>query len=551
MSARVRRYGVAVLAVVLMVVVAASQKQAEPPRHLLRITLGLKDKQPGDWSGQVAIADGEVTALTGWRFEEKDAVEGVKGWKCRTHKNIAPGERFPIATPSGKVEAPQTPWPNGVTLTVRGEAPTLTITLKAGEVKFKAGDILLGEAKMFLDDQVRVERLPATSVLRPAAPPRAENPVQDDYPAFWVRYKTGKHYLAWVAYRQQQDRVLLAERDGPDGAWSEPKEVARPGDHFRVALASTHGDTLWIVWASQREHNWNLFARSYRDGKLGDEIRLTNDAGPDIWHTMTTDQRGRAWLVWQGFHDGQADIFARCADGDGWHEPIRVSTAKANDWNPVVAPDTKSDRVWVGWDTYETGDYGIRVRSLSGGPAPKLGDVLCPDPSPVFQAHPSLACDREGRLWVAWDQSGPQWGKDAGHLVRENAGTRLYHDRRLRVACLVEGKWREPEADLTQALPSDLRTFSELPSLQGDTEGRMWLAFRHRTCRNPRVDDWGRAAAGTCTPRPSSATAGRPPSRCRRRPAAMTCDCHLSAIRKAAFTSPTPATIAVGTRPAP
>jgi hypothetical protein len=491
MSACVRRYAAAAVAVVLMIAVAASQKQAESPRHVFRITLGLKDKKPTDWSGKVEISRGEIASIAGWRFEEKDAVDGVQGWKCRTHNLIAPGERFPIAPSSGKAApTPEQPWPNGVTLSVRGESPTVTVTLQAGEIKFQAEKTLLGEAKMYLDGQVRVERLPATSVVRPAAGPKAENPVQDDYPAFWVRYKTGKQYLAWVAYRQQKDRVLLVERDGPDGVWSEPKEVAGPGDHFRVALASTHGDTLWIVWASQRKHNWDLFARPYQGGNLGDEVRLTDDAGPDIWHTMTTDQRGRAWLVWQAFRSGQADIFARCVDGDGWHEPVRVSTSKANDWNPVVAADPKSDRVWVGWDTYETGDYGIRIRSLSGGPEPKLGDILCPDKSPVFQAHPSLACDRDGRLWVAWDGSGPQWGKDTGHQVRENAGTRLYHDRRLRLACFAEGQWREPEADLMEALLPDLRTFSELPCLQGDTEGRMWLAFRHRTCRMPRVDDW-------------------------------------------------------------
>jgi hypothetical protein len=492
MFAHYRRYLVALLAIVLMVVVTASQKQDQPPRHLFRITFGFKDKKAIDWSGKVEIAGGEITSITGWRFEEKDSVDGVRGWKCRTHENIPPGERFPLEDAAGQRRpVPRQPWTNGVTLAVRGEAPALTIALPTGEIKFNSDEISLGEPKMYLNDQVRIERLPQTSVLRPAAAPKAQNPVQDDYPAFWVRYKTGKQYLAWVAYRQERDRVLLVERDGADGAWSEPKEVAGPGDHFRVALASTHGDTLWIVWASQREHNWDLFARPYQNGQLGKEIRLTEDADPDIWHCMTTDQRGRAWLVWQGFRDGQADIFARCVDGDGWHEAIRVSTAGANDWNPVVAADPKSDRVWVGWDTYESGDYGLRVRSLSGGPAPKLGDIFCPDASPVFQAHPSLACDRAGRLWVAWDQSGPQWGKDAGHQVRDNAGTRLYHDRRLRVASLVEGKWQEPEADLLQALPPELRTFSELPCLQGDTEGRMWLAFRHRTCQVPREDDWG------------------------------------------------------------
>ena len=229
---------------------------------------------------------------------------------------------------------PEEPWPNGVVLTVRGAAPTVTLTLPAGEVKFTAGDVPLGEPKTFLDGQVRVERLPATSVLRPPADPKADAPVQDDYPAFWVRYKTGKQYLAWVAYQKEKDRVLLAERDGPDGDWSEPVEVAGPGDHFRVALASTHDDTLWVVWASQRDHNWDLYGRPYKDGKLGDEVRLTDDAGPDIWHRMTTDQRGRAWLVWQGFRDGQFDIFARCADGDGWHDAVRVSDGQGRRLEP-------------------------------------------------------------------------------------------------------------------------------------------------------------------------------------------------------------------------
>src|SRR5207248_2337818 len=161
------------------------------------------------------------------------------------------------------------------------------------------------------------------------------------------------------------------------------------GQHFRVALASTHDDTLWVVWSSQRNSNWDLYARAYQDGKFGKEIRLTDAPGPDIWHRMTTDRKGRAWLVWQGFRDGRSDIFARCADGDGWHDPVKVSTSKANDWDPCIAADSKEDRVWVGWDTYEGENYGIRIRSLSGGPQPELGKVMIPEEMPLFSAHVS------------------------------------------------------------------------------------------------------------------------------------------------------------------
>jgi hypothetical protein len=486
---RHRRLAGALLAIFVMIA-AAAMHQNQPPLHHFRIILGLKDREPTDWSGQLAIDGGEVTHLAGWRFEDKDAVQGTTSWKCRTHNSIARDQRYPIVPASGQAREPAVePWPNGLTLTVRGAAPRVTLSLPKGEVKFEAKDLLLGDRKSFLDGQVYIERLPQTTILRPM-PPKGVEAVQDDYPAFWVRYKTGKHYLAWVAYVEEKDRVLLVERDGGDGKWSEPMEVAGPGDHFRVALASTHDDTLWVVWSSQRDGNWDLYGRPYKDGRLGPEIRLTNDPGPDIWHRMTTDRRGRAWLVWQGFRSGQSDIFARCADADGWHEPVQVSTGKANHWDPAITSDSKEDRVWVGWDSYETGSYGIRVRSLSGGPKPALGDVLIPEETPLFGTHASLACDREGRLWVAWDESGQQWGKDTGYLYRDSPGTLPYAWRRIRIKCLVEGRWLEPAASFDSMLPADMKAFNELPQLQDDGAGRMWLAFRHRTSRRPRVDGW-------------------------------------------------------------
>jgi hypothetical protein len=102
MAAPVRRCTIAAVVVVLMIAVAASQKRTEPPRQVFRITLGLKDQQPTDWSGQVAISGGEVVDIAGWRFEEKDAVDGVNGWRCRTRNYIAPGGHFPLTLANGR-----------------------------------------------------------------------------------------------------------------------------------------------------------------------------------------------------------------------------------------------------------------------------------------------------------------------------------------------------------------------------------------------------------------------------------------------------------------
>lgn len=476
-----------------MIAVATKARQAPPTTaHTFRIVLGLSDKTPTDWGGAVAVQNGVIDKLTGWRFEGKDKLDGRTSWTCRTQDHIAPEARNPLQPATGKAPpAAETPWPKGIVFTVNGESPLVTVRLPLGEVRFAASDVALGEPKRFLDGRVSVERLPNFHRLRSPAPPNEIDAVQDDYPAFWVRYRTGKHYLAWIAYQREKDRVMLSERNGPTGEWSEPTVVADAGDHFRVALANLHDDTIWIVWSSQREGKWNLFGRPYKDGKLGDEVQVSNTTGPNIWHRMTTDRNGRAWVVWQGFHNGQSDIFARCVDDKGWHEVIAVSTSGANDWNPTIAGDARDDRVWIAWDTYETGNYSIRVRHLTGGPKPKLSEIMNPQETPRFAAHASLACDRAGNVWLAWDESGANWGKDSGYLYTKNAGTKLYASRQIRVKCYSNGCWLAPAGgDIARMMPAELREFNELPQLQEDSDGRIWLAFRNRVCRRPRVDGW-------------------------------------------------------------
>src|SRR5262249_22979314 len=179
------RLACAAFALLVMVAVAALRLQSEPLEHTFRVTLGLLDKEPSDWSGRVTVAEGEAISLAGWRFEEKDNVDGTTAWQCRTHEYIVPDKRYPLQPAPGQPkppEPPREPWPNGVTLTVRGEKPAVTLTLSKGEVKFQAAELRLGEPKTFLDGQVRVERLPATQVLRGPAPANAVDPVQDDYP---------------------------------------------------------------------------------------------------------------------------------------------------------------------------------------------------------------------------------------------------------------------------------------------------------------------------------------------------------------------------------
>ena len=99
---------------------------------------------------------------------------------------------------------------------------------------------------------------------------------------------------------------------------------------------------------------------------------------------------------------------------------------------PVVTADSKG-RVYVGWDSYDRGNYDVMMRSFADG---KWSSVVPVADTPMFEAHLSLLCDKDDRLWAAWNESGVQWGKDTGYGIQKQ-GTRLYESRSIAAVVAV------------------------------------------------------------------------------------------------------------------
>src|SRR5947209_15854517 len=135
-------------------------------------------------------------------------------------------------------------------------------------------------------------------------------------------------------------------------------------------------------------------------------------------------------------------------------------------------PDAAADsagNLYVAWDSYRTGNYDIFLRRI--GSDGSLGPIEQVTKSPRFQAHASLAVDRNDRVWLAWDESGANWGKD---YARDDTwrGTVLYADRRPRVVVLQDGKWWQT-ADPATAMPRRFNRYVETPKLVSDSARRI------------------------------------------------------------------------------
>lgn len=483
----------------------------------VRIVFGTDDKEPTDWSGKI-VGPADLLdriELETWRFAtgQGDAIQpNQRSWKVQTRLGIAPLERLPVQVPGQQASpAKQIPWPVGVTVIGRGPEPDrLAVETAQGNFEINVRNLRWGVATKPAAG-VRSER---------KVPPLAvgnrtdkEN-VHDDFPTL-LGMRNGDLRLAWISFGGKDDRILAANWES--GGWTAPSQISpfgRPrnpaepefsGDHGTVTLAEDQTNSPWAIWSEQIRGRWGI--RALRQGREAHTIRsITNfEEGPKIHPASASCSDGSLVVAWQGFREGQSDIFLSRyfwefagsetqAKESG--RTLQVSSSPTNDWMPAVAVDS-TGLIHLAWDSYDAGDYDLVHRSvrvvdgnLDPSPVRKLAST------PLAEMNASIACDTRGRVWVAYDEGTAAWGKDYGFWAwfeKWPQGTRLYEQRRFRVQVLDGERLMEP-TDPFASLPTEFQEFSEQPIVRIDRHDRPWVFFRHRTAKNPREDGW--AAGG-------------------------------------------------------
>jgi hypothetical protein len=468
--------------------------------------MGLTDPEPRSWDGSVQASAGEVIALQSWRPRGVDKIDGTK-WSLATTQGAK--FRYRNWEPEPSTPVPDYVYVPGLFMTVEGGPDTrLTLNTNQGAVSFRWGDVPVGQRKLFLNGAVSVER--AVS---------AESVSGDGHEAGFADIAgdgKGGYWVAWVGYKDWSNRVSVRHFDG--SSWSEPQELTGAADVYLVRLAADGRGGVWAVWSDQKEGNFDLWARRYDGQSWSAAERMTAALGPDIHQALATDAQGGVWLAWQGFRNEQSEILARRWDGSSWTGEEVISVSDKDDWNPSVTT-CPGGGVWIAWDTYDKGDYDVLMRGRQG--EERFGELVTVAATPRYEAYPSIACDAEGRVWAAWNESDMQWGKDTGFLLRRQA-TQLYSSRWIRTGVYGNGEWRRPLAEFEASLPEDLRGFNDYPRVQIDGKGRVWMLFRHRFLRQREVPPMAashRAAwetfatafdgRGWTTPTPLPSTQGR------------------------------------------
>jgi hypothetical protein len=455
----------------------------------LEIRLGFGDAKPSTWDGEIQVSEGRVSEIKISGGAPKPSVDG---------------RRFKAGSVQGTQRIV------GPILQVTLDAPrTATLTLKTeqGEVAAKLAELFPGTKKSFLNDRVSIERQEGAVRL-------TGSESEDDFPALG-KAPDGTIWLAYVEYEPGPpvvaERIHNGEFDGlvPRGngdcirlrkfdgtTWQSPIDVTDRGlDVWRPSVTVDGKGNVCVAWSQQVDNDWEIYYRIYTPGTGWSKIvRVTENPGTDFNVAVTTDSIGTIWLAWQSWQRGNFEIMLMALAADHpWKEPRSISRSTASSWNPAATADGKGN-VYIAWDTYEKGNYDVRLFKTSK--AEPVGKTITVADSPRFEARASLACDARDRVWIAYEEGDEQWGKDYANAnyakigLAKNPGSALYLHRTVKVKCLIDDRLYVPDGDLEKACVGKLNRSKSSPRLAVDKAGGVWALFRHHPLANGGGEVW-------------------------------------------------------------
>ncbi|MFC5457120.1 hypothetical protein [Prosthecobacter fluviatilis] len=462
----------------------------------LLIQLGLHDKESTVWDGSVTVTPGEVLEVNGYRFEQKDAMTGKNSWKASSRTPVGANAKARGNNPKkiGQMARQLGPiFENGVYVKLRDVTPesSVEVTTAQGKVSFKLADVKPGEALDLMEGRVAVQQTAFN--LRVFTKERTD----DDFPALAFDAE-GHGFLVYQSFTPGIDRDERAKRwdtepedlsflNKPAGGdqlwlhvrpgkqWEEQRmAVTETGrDIYKSAVAADGKGGAWIVWSERVEGNFEILARHFAEGKLGEVENLSKSAGNDLNPVIARSAKGTLVLAWMAAQEGKFEIRTRTHEGGAWAAAQTVSKNSGNCWNPALSADARAEgsgQFALAWDTYEKGDYDIWmcVLDASGRPA---GAPMPVANTPQYEARAAVTHDREGRVWVAYEKSGATWGKDWG-AYDSGDGIGLYRNREIGVSVWDGKAWAEPQGSIADALPGAITPQARGGKGKGKGKGR-------------------------------------------------------------------------------
>lgn len=132
-----------------------------------------------------------------------------------------------------------------------------------------------------------------------------------------------------------------------------------------------------------------------------DVVQLTTDPDSDYEPTITQTDDGKVWVVWQSYRSGGYGIWYKTSSdgGETWSAASPIDTGIWG-YDPAIA-QTTDGKIWVTFYSYESGNADIwYTTSSDGGATWSAPSQITTDAESDYD--PAITQTSDGKIWVAW-----------------------------------------------------------------------------------------------------------------------------------------------------
>jgi len=200
-------------------------------------------------------------------------------------------------------------------------------------------------------------------------------------------------------------------------------DTGAPGAALRPRMCLS-GTTVHVVWHEDRSGGKNqiLYAAGRAGGAIWDEpqqLSTNPDGDANAENPEIACVGEQVFVVWEDDRDselGHRNVYFRASQDEGrlWQPEQLLSSDEDGDWDalePRIAADPDPNgvdvRMYVAWYDNRFGAYDIYVQSGTNGYNWLVDEIRIDTdpPGAAYSAHPLIASDGIGGVYVAWEDS--------------------------------------------------------------------------------------------------------------------------------------------------
>ncbi|MFT3878751.1 MAG: hypothetical protein QM703_03710 [Gemmatales bacterium] len=376
------------------------------------IEIGSNTRETVEWKGDIKLAKGKLLQLYA---RQADPSSVFSSTRFEVRPLVRDGVRLPIILHMVYQTEPE---------------DTLTLTLNQKTQKIPLASLS--------SDAQPLEVLEGTALLRKQSPLQSfenESPTDDHHPCFF-RDAMGRDFLLYLnserskgidvnavlagSFESLENPILgttirLSRFSG--GAWQYSEAVTSKLETCLDPVAAMDSTgKMFVAWAQKGLEGWDIYYKTKDFGREGDSglswnkpVKVTTRSGYYQQLVAATDSQGKVWLAWQAWRQDHCDIEAMVLNDDKhFMKTPGLVTEHPQDidgrWFPTMTAD-KLGNIYLAWTVFRQGHFDIEVMKLYENMRKSNSIPLVTSANDALR--PSIACDSDNNLWVAYEESEP------------------------------------------------------------------------------------------------------------------------------------------------